>query len=938
MWTTFPLLGAVVGAPALLRAQASASVPAHNTIIGVICEGNHRVPCDTIKTRIYSKPGSELDPAQVNRDFMALWNSGFFDDLKIEREDTPQGVLLHIHVSEKPLIREIKYKGLKSITESDILDRWKARNVRLTRDDQFDPTRAKHAEDAIKELLAEHGRQYASVKTVLTQLPPSSVALTFDVNEGPKVEVGKIAFHGNTVMSSLVLRRSMKNLRPIGIPDSLIFENLFSKTYDAAKLSEDLERVRGVYQDRGYFSVIVEDPTLKQRDTHSMHVLFWGGHPGKKVDITIPIVEGNRFRVGKVNFVNNKFINDQAVLTNVFGMHQGEILNISKLRKGLENLRKLYGEFGYINFVANPDPQPDEKRRVVNLTLDVQEGKPYFVRRIEFSGNTTTRDKVIRRELLIDEGGRFNSQAWDTSLLRLNQLGYFDPVKPEDAEIRQDSTGPEGQVDINLKLKEKGKNTIGLTGGVSGLAGSFLGLNYSTNNFLGLGETLSFSGEYGALQRIIQFGFTEPYLFDRNIQLGFSVFGSDYRYDQARQASIFAGQNLVPYFSALGQNQLLNYTQNSKGFTVTTSMPLKRSFTRLGLTYGYNISNLTPLTQAATLLFNSVSFRGISGPSNLTGIATSSIIPSFEINTVNSQFQPTGGKEVSASTEFTGLGGNVKIIRPSLSFRYFHPAWRNHVVGFRLLGSMVSGYGGGAPPTFDRFFVGGEDTIRGFDILAVTPIAMIPTETTQAILNPLTGGQLVKLVPQPTPTNPNAVGFINFQAKVPTYQITTPGGDTEAIGNFEYRIPIFGPVTLAAFFDAGINRISLPNQLRVNTQVLNQLNTDFGRQFNPRVLLAPTTNSTVRISTGLELQFMLPIIQAPFRIYYAVNPSRVDTAIHLPVIATQQDFLRGVPAAFQSDADVLNAVNYTLKQLQTAAPLPFKEPPHTFRFTISRTF
>ena len=174
----------------------------------------------------------------------------------------------------------------------------------------------------------------------------------------------------------------------------------------------------------------------------------------------------------------------------LFGMGEGDVFSTAKLRKGLENLRKLYGEFGYIDFVPEPNFDIIPNTDKIDLTMTVDEGKQFFVRRIDFSGNATTRDKVIRREILIDEGDIFNTRLWELSILRLNQLGYFEQLKAEEAADIKRNTQT-STVDITLKVKERGKNSIGLNGGVSGIAGSFVGLNYATNNFLGLGETLS---------------------------------------------------------------------------------------------------------------------------------------------------------------------------------------------------------------------------------------------------------------------------------------------------------------------------------------------------------------------------------------------------------------------------------------------------------------
>src|SRR6188474_508690 len=189
-------------------------------------------------------------------------------------------------------------------------------------------------------------------------------------------------------------------------------------------------------------------------------------------------------------------------------MEKGDIFSTTKLRKGLEQMRKIYGEFGYIDFVPEPDFAPDAATGQIDLNLSVDEGKQFFLRRLDFQGNTTTRDKVIRREILLDEGQVYNTRYWELSLLRLNQLGYFEALKEnEAADIKRDTRT--NTVDITLKVKERGKNSVQLNGGVSGIAGSFIGFGYSTNNFLGLGETLSLDAQIGDRIRNVTLGFTE---------------------------------------------------------------------------------------------------------------------------------------------------------------------------------------------------------------------------------------------------------------------------------------------------------------------------------------------------------------------------------------------------------------------------------------------
>jgi len=191
-------------------------------------------------------------------------------------------------------------------------------------------------------------------------------------------------------------------------------------------------------------------------------------------------------------------------------------------------------------------------------------------------------------------------------VLRLNQLGYFDPLKPEDAATMTRDT-KNNTVDLLIKVKERGKNSIQLNGGVSGISGSFIGASYSTNNFLGLGETLSLSAQIGTLMDNVTFGFTEPYLFDKPVQAGFTVFYQRYSYDQGRQASILAGTNLLGYYAALVRKPA--ELRDDEGFTAFVSYQLRRSFARVGLTYSFRDQSVDPLTDAAKSYFKLSRFR-----------------------------------------------------------------------------------------------------------------------------------------------------------------------------------------------------------------------------------------------------------------------------------------------------------------------------------------
>ncbi|MGB6812590.1 MAG: POTRA domain-containing protein, partial [Candidatus Sulfotelmatobacter sp.] len=393
-------------ATALVLLTAVASWAQSDIISEIDVQGNRRIPAETVKARIFTHPGDIYDPAALERDFNSLWNTGYFEDIRFSREQTPKGWRLIIQVKEKPTIREINYVGLSSVSTSDVLDRFKEAKVGLSVESQYDPTKVKKAEVTIKGLLAEHGRQFSTIRTEVRQIPPAAVGITFVVKEGPKVKVGKITFVGNKNVKSRVLRYAMKNLRPIGIPHSIFLEDIFARTYDATKLDEDTERVRNEYQNRGYFKANVGQPKTEIHDTgHAgVHVPLLQGGRGKSVDITIPIEEGDRYTLGGITFKNNKAVQNVRALRAIFPIKDGDVFSKEKIAKGLENLRKAYGQLGYINFTSIPDTRFDDDKKLIYLDIDVDEGKQFYVRRIEFQGNTTTRDKVIRREIALEEG------------------------------------------------------------------------------------------------------------------------------------------------------------------------------------------------------------------------------------------------------------------------------------------------------------------------------------------------------------------------------------------------------------------------------------------------------------------------------------------------------------------------------------------------------
>ncbi|HMF00104.1 MAG TPA: outer membrane protein assembly factor BamA, partial [Terriglobia bacterium] len=438
-----------------LRLNASQD-PDSSRIESVEIRGNQRIPKDTIKYHLQTKPGDVLRPEIIRRDVKELYAQMFFDDIRVDAEDGEHGGIVVVFVvKERRLIRSIDFIGANSISRSDILDKLKEKKISVSQESPYDASKIKHVESVIKAMLAEKGHQDATVDTTAEDIPPNSVKLTFKINEGPAVKIEKIKIEGNTVFSDRQIKRAMKLSKETG-PLTLFTSK---DTYYDLKLADDLTRIRILYADHGYVRANILDPIVETKPQMVYRTLpllkppfpfgiplpFWK----KKVNryyITLKIEENDQYRIGDVKVVGAKALNENVIKA-ILGLVPEQVFNESMLRKGFENLKKLYGSQGYVNFSPVPVQDLDEGKKLVNLTINIDEDQQFRVDRITFTGNSTTRDKVIRREVLLEEGQVFNSSLWDLSLLRLNQLGYFEEIKNEDAEIKTNAT--DSTVDLN---------------------------------------------------------------------------------------------------------------------------------------------------------------------------------------------------------------------------------------------------------------------------------------------------------------------------------------------------------------------------------------------------------------------------------------------------------------------------------------------------------
>src|SRR5262245_28159753 len=368
------------------------------TVEQVLIRGNRRIPESTIRIWLSTREGDPYNPTQIDRDLRALLAQGHFDDAKAFAEDgTRGGKIVTFVVKEHPLILDIKYERLKSGQNSKVLEEFRKRQIGLSKDTQYDPVKARRAAAVIKQLLADEGRPEAKVTPITEDISQTAVALTFKVEEGPRFRVAKIEFDGNTVFSDGKLRKGMKYVKEASIWTTFSSKDIYHKE----KLDVDLNRLRALlYADNGYLRVRFGEPKSEDIGNVGSWVPIFG-HKGRGLKLSVPVDEGRQYSAGEIKIEENTEFTAEEI-KGVLGIKTGKIVKeYSVVQKGMDNLKKLYGSRGYIQFNSNFNPDfkdsPTETGKgVVDLTFTMEEGKQYNLRRLEFIGNTFTRDNVLR--------------------------------------------------------------------------------------------------------------------------------------------------------------------------------------------------------------------------------------------------------------------------------------------------------------------------------------------------------------------------------------------------------------------------------------------------------------------------------------------------------------------------------------------------------------
>ncbi len=626
---------------ALLYAEA---LPLINTIE---IKGLKRIDESAVKSKITQRQGEVISQEKTNDDIKNIYKLGYFDDVRAEIETFEGGIKLIYVVKEKPTIVKIELQGNDEFDDAKLKEK-----MTITSGAIADAVLIQDNAAKLRAFYEEEGFWLSRIVPVIRIISPDEVTLTYQIEEGTKVKIKKITIEGNKVFSAKKIKGVM-DTKERGLFSFITSSGYYKKD----QMNIDIEKIKDLYFNNGYIKVALSEPQIQLTSDQ------------KGMFITITISEGDQYKVSSIELTGNKVFTEDAVRKRIT-MLPDKPFSKEKLRKDIFSISELYSETGYALITVNPDVIPDESKKLVKIVLNISEGDRYRIGRIEISGNTKTRDKVIRREVRLDEGDIFNSALIKRSYEKINNLNFFESV-----ELDPKPQPQEKLVELDVKVKERPTGFFSVGGGYSSVEQFIAMIELTQGNLFGRGQFVKIRAELGGRTTLYDISFRDPWFMGKPLSFSTSIYNMTREY--------------------------VDYDKDATGFSIS----IGKRFSEYWFTdilYNFEYADISNVSEDASTVI-----KDQEGTST-----TSSITPSLVRDSRDNYLDPRRGSRNSIYTTFAGLGGTNIFFKGEIDSAWYFPIWSSAVMVRGRFG-YATGIGGEELPLYERFYVGGIYTVRG---------------------------------------------------------------------------------------------------------------------------------------------------------------------------------------------------------------------------------
>lgn len=639
----------------------------------IVVEGTRRVDPASIQSVAGIVPGPAVSLELIDRGILAIFRMARFNDVSAALVEREGKSILVLTVVERPLVRSVTFSGNKELSEDKLKPL-----VTLKAPDLFDATVLDRNIEALLKAYAESGYYAAKIEPKVEINDLNEARITLNFTEGDEILIDSIRFEGNKAFPTKTLRKGMET------QERWFLSWMTGRgAYQEEVLKNDLSLLTDLYFDEGYIEVKIHQPQVRMIKDN------------RYLDILIEIEEGQQYRIGTID-VKGDLLRNREELLGMLGLAAGDIFSRKKLREGMMKINDLYADEGYAYVNVAPLSKATPEERKVDLSIEIEQGPLVTTHKIEITGNEKTIDKVVRREMMLNEGDNFSATKIRESRRRIQNLGFFEDVKI----ATQKGEKPE-EMDLLIEVKEKPTGTFSLGFGYSSLDGLIGQTSVSQDNLLGRGLKGTLSASYSKKSTTYQFGLLDPHFLDTDLTLGFDLYNTDREWS--------------------------DFSKKATGGDI-----------KLGVPFSYNVKSFFIYRYEQKEIYNVDSTASTIIHSQEGFSTLSSIYASLTRDTTDYRMDPKTGTLSSASIEFAGLGGTDRFLKYELDHRYFYPLiWKFVFSAHGRLG-YVQDIGNEPIPIDERYYLGGLFSLRGFTPRHVGP--RIKTVTSDAAGNPISTG------------------------------------------------------------------------------------------------------------------------------------------------------------------------------------------------------